>query len=191
MTLALSTVLCRRTCAVVCLAALCASAHAGDVSVQAGLPGGIAGYARPLGSSFGLRVDLASVGKVQEQRLRDGIRDDPKLTLKLKQNSAALLADWSPMRNSLRVTGGVTTHPYRLDMAARGADGLRVALKFPTASPSMGLGLGRGHQVSTGLRLPADEGAMAGLDAELASLRDTVARVRAVPQVRLGLGNGF
>jgi hypothetical protein len=204
-----------------CIAAICASALAGDVYVKAGLPGGIVGYAQPIGSNFGLRVDLASVGEVQEQRVRDGIQYDAKLKL----NRAALLADWFPLSNGFRITGGVTTNQYRLDMLASGAggtltigsttyttsaaDGLQVAVKFPSTSPY--LGLGWGHRVSSGFRFSADVGAMVGratlsttvtgplaqrvsqadLDAELASFRNSVARVRAVPQVSLGLGYSF
>ena len=207
--------------ALVLCATACASALAGDVYVKAGLPGGIVGYAQPLGSNFGLRVDLASVGEVQEQRLRDGIQYDAKLKL----NRAALLADWFPLRNGFRITGGVSTNQYRLDLLASGAggtltignttyttsaaDGLKLAVKFPATSPY--LGVGWGHQVSSGLRFSADIGAMVGratlsstvtgplaqrvsqadLDAELASLRSSVARVRAVPQLSLGLGYSF
>jgi hypothetical protein len=216
----MSTATLARLFTVLC-AAGCASALAGDVYVKAGLPGGIVGYAQPLGSNFGLRVDVASVGEVQEQRLRDGIQYDAKLKL----NRAALLADWFPLGNGFRLTGGVTTNQYRLDMLASGsggsltigsttyttsaADGLQVNVKFPTTSPYVGLGWG--HQVSKGLRFSADIGAMVGratltstvtgplaqrvtqadLDAELASFRDSVARLRAVPQLSFGLGYSF
>lgn len=210
-----------RAAAALCITACCASALAGDVYVKAGLNGGIVGYAQPLSTSFGLRVDLASVGEVQEQRSNNGIQYDAKLKL----NRAALLADWFPLESGFRITAGVTSNQYQLDLQASGAggtltiggttyttsaaDGLLVNVRFPTTSPY--LGLGWGHQVSKGLRFSADVGAMVGratltsvvsgplaqrvsqadLDAELASWRNTVARVRAFPQLSLGLGYSF
>jgi hypothetical protein len=210
-----------RAAAGLCITACCTSALAGDVYVKAGLNGGIVGYAQPLSTSFGLRVDLASVGEVQEQRSNNGIQYDAKLKL----NRAALLADWFPLESGFRITAGVTSNQYQLDLQASGAggtltiggttyttsaaDGLLVNVRFPTTSPY--LGLGWGHQVSKGLRFSADLGAMVGratltsavsgplaqrvsqadLDAELASWRNTVARVRAFPQLSLGLGYSF
>jgi hypothetical protein len=216
----MSNALLTRAALVLCATA-CASALAGDVYVKAGLPGGIVGYAQPIGSHFGLRVDLATVGEVQEQRQSNGIQYDAKLKL----NRAALLADWFPLAGGFRVTGGVTTNQYRLDMQASGAGGtltigntrytttsadeLLVNVRFPTTTPYVGFGWG--HQVATGLRFSADVGAMFGraslsssvngplaqrvtqadLDAELASFRNSVAKVRAVPQISLGLGYSF
>jgi len=211
----------RRTLLVICLAAAGTTAQAGDFYVKAGLPAGIFGYAQPVGNNFGLRVDLASVGEVQEQRPSNRIQYDARLKL----DRAALSADWFALAGEFRSSGGVNTKQYRLDMQASGAGGsltigstrhsttaadeLQVNARLPSTTPSVGYGWG--HQASTGLRLSADVGEMVGrslfsssvndplaqrvtqadLDAELAAFRNSVDRVRAVPQVSLGLGYSF
>lgn len=90
------------------------------------------------------------------------------------------------------------------------ADGLKVQIQFPNTTPYIGIGWG--HQTGSGLRFSADIGASIGratvsatprgqlaaqpdiqanIDKELAELRDGVARVRAVPQLSIGLGYSF
>lgn len=90
------------------------------------------------------------------------------------------------------------------------ADGLNVQVKFPKTTPY--LGIGWGHQTGSGLRFSADIGAAIGratvsatvrgqlasqpdiqsnLDKELAELRDGVGKVKAIPQLTLGIGYSF
>lgn len=90
------------------------------------------------------------------------------------------------------------------------ADGLNVQIKFPSTTPY--LGIGWGHQSGTGLRFSADIGAAIGratvtavprgqlaaqadiqanIDKELVDLRDGVGKVRAVPQLSIGIGYSF
>ncbi len=90
------------------------------------------------------------------------------------------------------------------------ADGLKVQIEFPKTTPYIGIGWG--HQTGSGLRFSADIGASIGratvsatprgqlaaqpdiqtnIDKELAELRDGVAKVRAVPQLSIGLGYSF
>jgi hypothetical protein len=90
------------------------------------------------------------------------------------------------------------------------ADGLKVQIEFPKSTPYIGIGWG--HQTGTGLRFSADIGAAIGratvmatprgqlasqpdiqanIDKELVELRDGVAKVRAVPQLSIGLGYSF
>ncbi|MBA4178874.1 MAG: hypothetical protein C0505_20320 [Leptothrix sp. (in: Bacteria)] len=94
--------------------------------------------------------------------------------------------------------------------ATTAADGLKVEVKFPNTTPYVGVGWG--HRMGSGLRFSADIGAALGratvsatprgqlasqpdiqanLDKELADLRDGVGKVRAVPQLSIGLGYGF
>lgn len=90
------------------------------------------------------------------------------------------------------------------------ADGLKVQIEFPKTTPYIGIGWG--HQTGSGLRFSADIGASIGratvtatprgqlaaqpdiqanIDKELVELRDGVAKVRAVPQLSIGLGYSF
>jgi hypothetical protein len=89
-------------------------------------------------------------------------------------------------------------------------DGINVQIKFPSTTPY--LGIGWGHQAATGWRFSADLGAAIGtatveakargalasqadiqanLDKELASLRDGVGKVKAMPQVSFAIGYSF
>lgn len=203
------------------LAACAAAAHAGEVYVGAGIPGLMLGYAHPLNSQFGLRVDFATIGNRSDQRTEEGIAYDAKLKL----NRTALLADWFPFSGSFRFSGGVTSNQYRLDLLASGAGGsitigsttytttaadqLKVQVRYPTSTPYFGFGWG--HQAESGLRFSLDIGATFGkatvgytvsgplasrvsqadIDAELAQLREGVGKVRAVPQLSFGLGYSF
>ena len=90
------------------------------------------------------------------------------------------------------------------------ADGLTVQVKFPKTTPY--LGIGWGHQAGSGFRFSADIGAAIGratvsatargqlaaqpdiqsnIDKELVQLRDGVGKVKAIPQLSLGIGYSF
>ena len=83
-------------------------------------------------------------------------------------------------------------------------------VEFPKSTPYIGIGWG--HQSGSGLRFSADIGASIGratvtatargqlatqpdiqanIDKELVDLRDGVGKVRAVPQLSIGLGYSF
>lgn len=197
------------------------SARAGELYVKAGVPGLVAGWAQPLGPHFGLRLDAATVGTVNERRTENGITYDATL----KGSRSALLADWFVFGGGFRLTGGVTSSRYSLDLLATGsggsitvgnntytttsADRLNVQIKLPSSMPYVGLGWG--HQSNSGLRFSFDIGAKLGkatlsyalagpwassvsqadIDAELSELREGVGRVRFVPQLTFGLGYSF
>ena len=209
------------TTLVITLCLIAGPSHAGELYTQAGLPGLMVGWAQPLNSQFGLRVDVATIGERSDRRIEEGISYESKLKL----NRTALLADWFPFSGSFRFTGGVTANEYKLDLLATGAGGtirvgntsytttsadqLLVRGRYPSSTPY--LGFGWGHQASTGLRFSMDVGAMFGrptvsatvsgpwaqrvsqadIDAELTELRSGMAKVRAVPQLSLGLGYSF
>ena len=44
------------------------SAQASEIYLKGGLPGVVLGYAHPLNSYFGLRLDAATIGTVSERR---------------------------------------------------------------------------------------------------------------------------
>lgn len=197
------------------------SARAGELYVKGGLPGVMLGWAQPLNTHFGLRLDAATLGNVSERRTEDGITYD----VKLKGDRTALLADWFVFGGSFRFTGGITSSKYSLDLLASGAGGsitvgnttytttasdrFNVKIKLPSSMPYVGLGWG--HQSDSGLRFSFDLGAKLGkatlsyalsgpwagsvsqadIDAELAELRDGVGKIRLVPQLSIGLGYSF
>ena len=197
------------------------AAQAGELYANIGVPGVMLGYAQPLGPLLGLRVDVATLGERSDRRTEDGINYDAKL----KASRTALLADWFPFAGSFRLTGGVTSNQYKLDLLATGAGGsltigsttyvttaadqFRVQVKFPSSTPYVGFGWG--HNSGSGLRFSLDVGAKIGkatvsyalsgplaqqatqadIDAELAELRDGVGKIRAVPQLTVGLGYSF
>ena len=153
-----------------CLAA--GAAQAGELYSNIGFPGVMLGYSQPLGPLFGVRADYATVGNVKDRRTEDGIEYDTKLKL----NRAALLADWFPFGGSFRLTGGITSNQYKLDMLATGAGGsltigntrytttandqFRVQVKFPSSTPYFGVGWG--HGMGSGMRFSFDVGAKFG-----------------------------
>ena len=83
-------------------------------------------------------------------------------------------------------------------------------IEFPKSTPYIGIGWG--HQTGMGLRFSADIGAAVGratltatprgalanqpdiqanIDKELVELRDGVGKIRAIPQLTIGLGYSF
>ena len=148
------------------------AAQAGEVYGQLGLPGFGVGYAQPINSTFGVRADWVSLGNRSKTQNEEGV----DYAVKLNSSRLALLADIFPFQGSFRVTAGMTSNNYKLELDASGAgkvitvgsrsytltadDGYNVQIKFPSSTPY--LGIGWGHQQQTGLRFAADLGAMIG-----------------------------
>ncbi|MCW5613335.1 MAG: hypothetical protein KIS83_22080 [Rubrivivax sp.] len=105
--------------------------------------------------------------------------------------------------------GGSLTIGDRTYITTAG-DGLNVQIRFPRTTPYVGIGWG--HQMGSGWRFSADIGAAIGraklsatprgqlaaepdiqanIDKELAELRDGVGKVRAIPQLSIGIGYSF
>lgn len=155
-------------------AALSTHAQAGELYTKLGVPGVMLGYSQPIGPLVGVRADYATIGTRKERRTEDGITYDGTL----KADRAALLADWFPFAGSFRLTTGITSNQYKLDLLATGAGGsltignntyattaqdqLRVQVKFPSSTPYVGLGWGHGSGSGSGLRFSFDIGAKIG-----------------------------
>jgi hypothetical protein len=149
-----------------------AAAHAGEIYTKLGFPGLMLGFAQPINSQFGLRADLATLGDRDDRYNEEGIAYDGAL----KTTRLALLADWHPMGGSFRLTAGLTSNQYKLDLRASGAGGtltignttytttaadqFRVLVKFPSTAPY--LGVGWGHGLGQGFRWSFDIGASIG-----------------------------
>lgn len=149
-----------------------ATAHAGEVYANVGLPGIGLGYAHPIDSQFTVRGDFMTMGSRQKDTTEDGIA----YTGRYKLQRVALFGDWFPFQGSFRLTGGLSSNNYRISLDASGAggsltigdrtyttgtgDGLNVEIKFPAVTPY--LGIGWGHQTGSGWRMAADIGALIG-----------------------------
>lgn len=162
-----------------------ATAHAGEVYANVGLPGIGLGYAHPIDSQFTVRGDFMTMGSRQKDTTEDGIA----YTGRYKLQRVALFGDWFPFQGSFRLTGGLSSNNYRVSLDASGAggsltigdrtyntsagDGLNVEIKFPAVTPY--LGIGWGHQMGSGWRMAADIGALIGKAKVTATARGALA----------------
>lgn len=195
--------------------------QAGEIYGNIGMPGVMLGYAHPFSDSFTLRGDYATVGSPTRSYNEEGIQYDGKLkahrgalfgdwfpfqgtfrfTLGVSSNDYRL---------DLRATGaGGTLTIGSTTYVTTANDRFDATIKFPKTTPY--LGFGWGHQLESGLRFSADIGAMIGkptitsqvsgpaasvvtqadIDQETAELRDGVGKVRAIPQLSIGIGYSF
>lgn len=205
--------------------ACAAAATAGEIYAGIGLPGVMLGYAQPLNNSFTLRGDWATLGSRNKRVTEEGIPYDAKLAF----NRLGVFGDWFFL-GSMRVTAGVTFNNLTADLRAQGdgttlyqfgnappvaltsADRFDVTITYPKTTPY--LGLGYGHQASTGWGFTFDLGASYGkaklgethsgptlgnpalvtqadIDQELAQVREGVGKVRYIPQLSLGVNYRF
>lgn len=196
------------------------AATAGEVYLNFGLPGVGIGYAQPLSPSLTLRGDYSTLGKHRSSEVEEGIDYDGSAQI----GRAGLFADWFVL-GGLRLTGGLTFNTVKLDLRATGSGGtieigdttytmtaddrFEVRIKYPSTTPYVGIGYG--HQMSTGLGFVFDLGASIGtakltarasgpnldavsqddIDAETAELRDGVGKFKFLPQISLGLNYRF
>lgn len=207
------------------LASCAASANAaGEIYFGAGLPGVMLGYAAPLSSSFTVRGDWATLGTRRKQTVEEGVNYNAELGF----SRIGLFADWFYL-GGFRLTGGLTFNNLKANFVAQGDgttqftiggttfvsaadDRLNVSIKYPKTTPY--LGLGYGHQASTGWGFLFDAGVSFGkatvsethsgtnlgnsslvsqaeIDAELAQLREGVAKIKYIPQLSIGLNYRF
>jgi hypothetical protein len=150
----------------------CTAAGAGELYGNLGFPGVGLGYAHPVSEQLTLRGDFMTLGSRHKDQTEDGI----DYTGKLKAQRLGVFADWFVFSGRFRLTGGVASTTYKLELDASGAgrtlnvgntnytltaaDGLNVQVKYPGTMPY--LGLGWGHQIDSGLRLSFDVGALFG-----------------------------
>ncbi len=202
-------------------AALSTHAHAGELYMNLGIPGVMLGYSQPVGPLFGVRADYATVGTRKDRRTEDGIAYDSTLKLNRAALLADWFPFAGSFRLSTGLTanqykldmlatgagGSITIGNNTYTTSAQ--DQFRVQVKFPSSTPYLGFGWGHGN--GSGLRFAFDIGAKIGkatvdyslsgplaqrvsqadIDIELQQLRDGVGKVRAIPQITLGLGYSF
>jgi len=199
-------------------------ARAGEVYTGIGTHGVMLGYAHALSPDFTVRGDFGSLGKREKQQSEEGVDYEATATY----NRTGLFGDWFPFSGGFRITGGVTFNNMKVDLLAKGNgmqmtignrtfvsatdDRLNVLVQFPKTTPY--LGLGWGHQLSTGWGFVFDLGASIGkakvtethsgtnlgnsavvsqadIDAELAEIRDGVGKVKMIPMIAIGFNYRF
>jgi hypothetical protein len=203
---------------------LTAGAQAQEVYTGIGTHGVMLGYAHALSPDFTLRGDFGTLGSRNRSERDEGIDYEGKLTY----NRVGLFGDWFAFGNGFRFTGGVTFNNMKLDLVAKGNgtqmtvgnntfvsstdDRLNVKIEFPKTTPY--LGIGYGHQLSTGWGFVFDLGASIGkakvsethsgtnlgntsivsqadIDAELAEVRDDAGKIKAIPLIAIGFNYRF
>lgn len=196
-------------------------AQATELYLKAGVPGYGVGFAQPIGPLFGVRADFLTLGDRSERRNEEGIDYDAKLKANRGALMLDLFPFAGSFRISagataakyqldLLATGaGGTLRIGNTTYTTTSADRFAVQVKMPSSMPY--LGFGWGHQSNSGLRFSFDVGAAIGkaklsyqltgptanqvsqadIDAELAELRDGVAKIKAIPQVTFGIGYSF
>ena len=198
------------------------AAHAGEVYTGIGTHGVMLGYAHAVSPDFTVRGDFATFGSRNKNEREEGIDYEGKATY----NRAGVFADWFPVSGGgFRLTGGVTFNNMKLDLVAKGngspitignntyptdsTDRLNVKIEFPKTTPY--LGIGYGHQLSSGWGFVFDLGASIGkakvteshsgnnfsnasqadIDAELAEIRDGAGKIKAIPLIAIGFNYRF
>ncbi|WP_338439226.1 hypothetical protein [uncultured Aquabacterium sp.] len=153
----------------------CASAQAGEIYGGVGLPGVFLGYAHGLTSDVSVRADYATLG----QRTKNSSEDGIDYKGKLKIGRLGVFADYFPLGNGFRLTGGLTFNQIKFNLNANpnagtvqsigdtnvtlsSNDYFNVTVKFPTVTPFLGVGYGHKPQSGTGLGFHADLGASIG-----------------------------
>ena len=162
-------------------------------------------------------ADVATLGSRTLNRTEEGV----DYSVKLKAQRIGAFADWFVLGGGFRVSGGVTSNDYKLSMSAKSTTNisigsntysgtsLAVTVKFPSATPY--LGIGYGHHGGKGLGFVWDLGASIGkakvtanavgfpdnaqfnadLDRELEQLRSGVGKIRILPQASIALSYKF
>lgn len=197
------------------------STQAAEVYTGIGTHGVMLGYAHALSPDFTLRGDFGTLGSRESTDREEGVDYNAKATY----NRVGLFGDWFPFSGGFRFTGGVTFNNMKVDMVAQGngnpitignntyatdsTDRFNVRIEFPKTTPY--LGIGYGHQLSSGWGFVFDLGASIGkakvsethsgtnfsqanqadIDAELAELRDGVGKVKAIPMIAIGFNYRF
>ena len=210
----------RQTCVALAIVCGAGAAHAGEVYGGVGLPGVMLGYAHAISPSVTLRGDFATLGSHDKDFEEEGIDYKGKIKMHRVGVFADwfvaggfrltggvtfnnMRADLSAKGNGQNVTIG--GQPVTLTAADR----FDVTIKFPKTTPY--LGIGYGHQMGTGLGFVFDLGVSIGkaklsethsgpnmglvpqsnIDAEMAELRDGVGKIRAIPQLSIGVNYKF
>lgn len=201
------------------LALAATSAHSFEMYGKVGLPGVIFGVAQSVHPKLTLRADAATLGSHSDNGTKEGIDYQGELRADRVGLFADWFVASGGFRltggvtfNDARIeltgrgNGGFIQIGDDIYVVGPG-ESLDVSVRFPRATPYVGIGYG--HQPSgTGWGFVFDLGASIGratvtastnipgvtqadLDRELEELRDSVGKVRAIPQLSVGVNYRF
>jgi len=206
--------------AAACAATVCLPAQAGEVFAGVGTTGFELGFAAKLGESTGIHVDGEFLNYKRTWD-NDGVTYDAKvkfsslglygnyfLTERFRLTAGVLIGSRKVTGTGVSSGGQITVNGTTYALQA--GDSLGLDVKFPAASPYLGLGFGHADN-GLGLGLYFDVGAVFGkpkvkltpngnlantvnqsdVDAEQAKLQDKMNKLRAYPAIKLGLSIGF
>lgn len=200
------------------LLALISSAQSQDIYGGLGLPGLYTlGYARPMGSGWGLRGEYATGLSISSTGTDSGVNYEASF----KSSRAGLFADWFPFSGGFRFVGGITANDMQLNVGALGTGNANIQgktvnmaghyfnlnLKYPTATPYLGIGYGHHALNVRGLGFYADVGltygtfssdistdlvgvggiTQADIDAQKQQMNDSLASQKYWPSFSLGM----
>jgi hypothetical protein len=131
------------------------AAQAGSAYAQVGVPGIGIGYAQALHEAVTLRGDFSTLGTHNKNGNQEGIDYNGKV----KANRWGLFADYFPLGNGFRLTGGATINDVTVKLRSNIAPGTSVTvgnttvtangteyfnadIKFPKVTPYIGIGWG-------------------------------------------------
>lgn len=131
------------------------AAQAGSAYAQVGLPGIGLGYAQALNDVVTLRGDFSTLGSRTKNGTQEGINYEGKVKL----SRWGLFADYFPLTNGFRLTGGATINEMSVKLRsnvtagtalsvgnatviADGTERFNVDVKFPKVTPYIGMGWG-------------------------------------------------
>jgi hypothetical protein len=134
---------------------LAPAAHAGSAYAQVGVPGVGLGYAQALNDVVTLRGDFSTLGSHTKNGTQEGVNYEGKV----KVSRWGLFADYFPLGNAFRVTGGATINDMSVKLrsnvvagtalsignatvSADGTERFNVDIKFPKVTPYIGIGWG-------------------------------------------------
>ena len=159
--------------AVALTATFCAlTAQAGDVYGGIGFPGLTLGYAHTMNPKLVLRGEFSGGLDVS----KDGKQNGVDFNGKFKAQSISGFADYFPMDNAFRLTGGLTVNDTKFTLTSKGGAGSTIngkavnltgesfnaELKFPNVTPYLGIGYGFKPGNSKGWGFYGDVGLMVG-----------------------------
>jgi hypothetical protein len=202
-------------------AACVAGAQAGEVYTGIGTHGVMLGYAQPISDSITIRGDFAGLGSKSDRDTEEGITYDIKakynrtglfadwffaggwrLTGGVTFNQVEI--------NMLANGAGQTINVGGTTYVLAPGDSLEVRVEYPKTTPFLGIGyghqpkaegfgfhfdlgasIGKAKVTATGRGQLAQPGAQADINRETQEIRDGAGKIKAIPQLSLGVNYRF
>ena len=205
------------------IAATAASAtvQADEIYGGIGFPGITLGISRSIAPAVSLRGEYSGGLNLSRNGQRNGIDFNGNL----KAQSVSVLADYFPMDNGFRITGGLNFNNTKFKLNSTGIgtatvndkpvslanDFFNVEVKQPGVTPYIGIGYGFKPDSKSAWDFYADAGVMIGkfttatntsllnqqgitqadIDAQTATVRDSVSKLSVLPKVSVGASYRF